>query len=212
MTASRPCRVVELRQYQLHPGRREELIALFDTYLVEPQELAGMHVIGQFRDLDRPDRFVWFRGFPSVAARAPALTRFYVEGEAWARHRDAANATMVDSDDVLQLRPVSGAPILCRAGGPEADSRDEADGVQVTILPLAAPADAARVWADVKPALAGVPVLGVLATEPAANEFPRLPVREDAAVLVLVTRRLPAPVDPDAVVLTLAPTTRSALR
>jgi hypothetical protein len=27
-----------------------------------------MEVIGQFRDLDRPERFVWMRGFPDHAA------------------------------------------------------------------------------------------------------------------------------------------------
>jgi hypothetical protein len=36
--------VVELRQCTLHPGRREELIALFDGSLVEPQEELGIRV------------------------------------------------------------------------------------------------------------------------------------------------------------------------
>ena len=57
--------VVELRQYLLHHDRRDELIDLFDRELVETQEDAGMSVIGQFRDPDRPDYFVWLRGFPT---------------------------------------------------------------------------------------------------------------------------------------------------
>ena len=95
--------VIELRQYQLHPGRRDELIELFDAFLVEPQERAGMRVLGQFRDLDRPDWFVWLRGFDDMARRTAALGDFY-HGPVWAQHRAAANATMVDSDDVLLLR------------------------------------------------------------------------------------------------------------
>ena len=61
--------VVELRQYTLHPGRREELIALFDGFLVEPQEELGMRVLGQFPDVDDPDRFVWVRLRPSTVDR-----------------------------------------------------------------------------------------------------------------------------------------------
>ena len=51
--------VIELRQYTLVPGQRETLIDIFDGNFVEPQDAAGMTVIGQFRDLDRPDMFVW---------------------------------------------------------------------------------------------------------------------------------------------------------
>ena len=40
--------VVELRQYTLHPGRRAELVELFDREFVEPQEQHGLQVIGTF--------------------------------------------------------------------------------------------------------------------------------------------------------------------
>jgi hypothetical protein len=96
--------VVELRQYTLHPGKRDILIDLFDREFIEPQEAVGMKVIGQFRDLDRPDHFVWLRGFWDMTSRAKALTEFY-SGPVWKAHREAANATMIDSDNVLLLRP-----------------------------------------------------------------------------------------------------------
>ena len=96
--------VVELRQYTLNPGQRETLIALFDREFIESQEATGMTVIGQFRDLDRPDMFVWLRGFDSMDVRKEALAAFY-DGRVWTAHRDAANATMIDSDDVLLLKP-----------------------------------------------------------------------------------------------------------
>src|SRR5947209_5674345 len=64
--------VIELRQYTLHPGRRETLIALFEEKLV-PQLAAGMRLLGQFRDLDHADRFVWLRGFSDMPARTRAL-------------------------------------------------------------------------------------------------------------------------------------------
>ncbi|MGO4424737.1 NIPSNAP family protein, partial [Streptomyces sp. MCAF7] len=69
--------VIELRQYTLRPGRRDELIELFDREFVETQEETGMVVLGQFRDLDDPNRFVWLRGFPDMTVRHRALTAFY---------------------------------------------------------------------------------------------------------------------------------------
>ena len=50
----RCCTVVELRQYTLHPSRRDDLIDLFDREFVETQEAAGMHIVGQFREPRRP--------------------------------------------------------------------------------------------------------------------------------------------------------------
>ena len=97
--------VVELRQYTLRPGARDTLVAIFEAEFVESQEELGIAVGGLFEDRHDPDRFVWMRGFPSMEARRDALTAFYFGGEAWKRHGPAANATMVDSDDVLLLRP-----------------------------------------------------------------------------------------------------------
>jgi hypothetical protein len=68
--------ILELRQYTLHPGRRDDLIELFDREFVETQEAVGIQVIGQFRDLDKPDRFVWLRGFNDMPGRAQSLTAF----------------------------------------------------------------------------------------------------------------------------------------
>src|SRR5215212_2807060 len=102
--------IVEFRRYTLHPVRREDLIELFDREFVEPQEAVGIQVIGQFYDLDDPDQFVWLRGFNDMPAREHSLHAFY-GGPVWKMHRDAANATMIDSDNVLLLRlvhPTSG--------------------------------------------------------------------------------------------------------
>src|SRR5216684_1866214 len=102
------CPIIELRQYTLHPGKRHVLIDLFDREFIEPQEALGMKIIGQFRDVDDRNRFVWLRGFRDMASRAQALQDFY-GGPVWKAHREAANATMVDSDNVLLLRPAAPA-------------------------------------------------------------------------------------------------------
>ncbi|KQW49678.1 MULTISPECIES: NIPSNAP family protein [unclassified Roseateles] len=175
LPAAPDCRVVELRQYTLHPGQRDTLIELFDREFVDTQEAVGMRVLGQFRDLDDADRFVWFRGFADMAARGDALPAFY-GGPAWAAHRDAANATMIDSDDVLLLRPAWDGAALPHPPCVEGDARGL---LRVLVLHLKAPADAAL--------LAHCQATAALAwyvSEAASNNFPRLPLREGEPVLV----------------------------
>jgi NIPSNAP len=65
--------IVDLRQYTLHPGTRDDFIRLFDGQFVETQEVCGMRLIGQFRDLGDPNRFVWMRGFADMPSRSCVL-------------------------------------------------------------------------------------------------------------------------------------------
>ena len=187
--------VLELRQYTLHPGRRDTLIALFEREFVEPQEAVGARILGTFRDLDRPDHFVWLRGFADMAARADALGAFY-GGPAWQANRSAANATMVDSDNVLLLRPLVCDQALQAAlqPRPPVDAAPAAGGVfTITVCPLHRPADDALVHAFdqcIHPWWVGVggDLLACWVTEPAPNNFPRLPVRENEPVIAWLTR------------------------
>lgn len=189
-TVTRCCGVVELRRYTLHPFERDVLIDLFDREFVEPQEASGLHVLGTFRDLDDPDRFVWLRGFSGMEARLRGLTAFY-GGPVWRAHREAANRTMVDSDDVLLLRPMSAASGFDAAEAelPPRDAVDIPRGMVVAQLhSLRAgrlDAVAERFGRDALPLLrdAGVDVIAVLVSETAPNDFPQLPVREGEHVL-----------------------------
>jgi quinol monooxygenase YgiN len=179
--------IVELRQYTLKPGRRDELIEIFEQHLIESQEATGMTVIGQFRDLDDEDRFVWLRSFPDMAARKAALTEFYGASEAWRTHGPAANATMVDVSDARLLRPVG--PVFPAAPRPPVGTDSPARTYTATITPEPASVENA---------------VACFATEPAENDFPRLPIRTDT---VFVTFRLG-----DGPGLRLRPTPRSAVR
>jgi len=168
--------VFELRQYTLHPGQRDVLIELFDRELVEPQEAAGMRVFGQFRDADDPDRFVWVRGFEDMEARRAALTAFY-RGPVWKANSAAANATMIDSDDVLLLRPIgSGFDVPDPAERPALGS---ARPSSVVVAVLARPGEVAP---------DGGVVLGAFETEDADNTFPALPVRTGEQFVVTFHR------------------------
>lgn len=187
--------IVELRQYKLHPGKRDVLIDLFDREFVESQEALGMKVIGQFRDLDNPTRFVWLRGFRDMPSRAQALKDFY-GGPVWKAHREAANATMIDSNNVLLLHPAT--PTSGFSFGNKERPRVEANETRnelivATIYYFDAPVDAGFVEffeKAVKPAVtgSGATVLAYFATEHSENTFPALPVREAENVFLWLAR------------------------
>ena len=185
------CAVVELRQYTLHPRQRDVLIDLFDREFVETQEAHGMRVLGQFRDLDRPDLFVWLRGFADMESRRRALEGFY-GGPTWAEHRNAANATMIDSDNVLLLRPAwpGAAAALPQHARPAPGASGASPGVlAATVFYLreaATPALLDYCRHRMAPTLqrGGARQVAWYCTETAANTFPRLPVRDGEHVLL----------------------------
>jgi hypothetical protein len=181
--------VVELRQYTLRGGQRDTLIALFEKSFIEPQNALGAHVIGTFRDLDDPDRFVWIRGFRDLTTRPEALGAFY-GGPIWQANRAAANATMVDSDNVLLLHP--SAPGL----GFSADRTVRTPngyiiGATIHYLGPVATAQFAQFFEQsMLPRLreSGAQPIASFVSEESANNFPRLPVRERERVFIWFAR------------------------
>ena len=182
--------IVELRMYTLHPSRREDLIRLFEREFIETQEAVGIQVIGQFYDLDDPNRLIWLRGFHDMPARAESLHTFYA-GPIWKAHREAANATMIDSDNVLLLRPAHGS---CGFSLPDTrpplGNRVKQHGfVAATIYYFDAPvaSDFVSYFENtLKPVLtgSGASILAYFVTEDSPNTYPGLPVREGEHVFV----------------------------
>jgi len=188
--------VVELRQYKILPGKRDEMIALFEREFVESQEVVGARLVGQFRDQHDRDRFTWIREFADMDMRERALSAFYF-GPVWKAHRNEANALLDDSDNVLLLRPAASG----------LDFNDTYSKSRAAIGASPAPAGVVVVnihylWKDpaqefaqfflehVRPQLeaAGVPVIGAFVPERTPNNFPRLPVRQAENVFVWFTR------------------------
>lgn len=207
--------IYELRQYTLRPGERETLIELFDREFLESQEATGMRIDGQFRDEDRPDRFVWVRSFPDMERRAASLAAFY-GGPVWQAHRDAANATMIDSDDVLLLKPAGPVWEL------PAERRPQETPSLLTASIAHLPAPVTQDFRDFFAAeIAPVtPVIASFETEYAENTFPALPVRTGEHIWVWFSRGDVSPKAPaldewlakPLETLRLTPTPRSLLR
>jgi len=188
--------VLELRQYKIFAGKRDAMIALFDGRLIEGQEERGMRLLGQFRDLDDPNRFTWLREFPNMELRGKALTEFYT-GAVWKAHRGEANPLLEDNDNVLLLRPATAElamkvpPVSERAR--VGDTPKTTGVVFVTIYYLwKDPAEGFTQFftekLEAELAAAGAPVLGAYVTESTPNNFPALPVRQHEKVFVWFTR------------------------
>jgi len=184
--------IIDLRQYTLYPGTRDRFIELFDREFVETQEAAGMRIIGQFRELGDPNRFVWMRGFRNMSARGQALTSFYTRGEAWRRFGEMARADMIDSTDAMLLHPIypeAAFALPDAADRPALDAPLSPGLIVATIHSLPKPVDEsflAFFRGTVLPRLASAQgrLLGAFATEYSSNNFPRLPLREDENVVI----------------------------
>ena len=185
--------VLELRQYTLKPGQRDTLIDVFEKNFVEGQETLGMTLPGMFRDADRPDRFVWLREFADMDARGKALPAFYY-GPVWQAHRNVANDTMIDSDNVLLLKPAwSGADFPKYGERAPIGTTGSAKGMviaQVHYFGASVPDGFVSAWSEAMPAriaAAGGKFLSACVTADVENNFPRLPIREGEHVFIAFT-------------------------
>lgn len=183
--------IVELRQYTLLPGRRDTLIGLFEQAFIEAQEAVGATVIGQFRDLEKPDRFVWLRGFADMDQRLTALQTFY-SGSVWREHSTEVNDLLADFDNVLKLRPVHPGSgfLLDTTTRPAHEGQEQPSGLIIaTILYFETLPEASflNFFEDtIAPTLTrhGASILSSFLTEESVNDYPSLPVREHEKVFV----------------------------
>jgi hypothetical protein len=154
-----------------------------------------MHVFGVFSDVDRPDVFVWMRGFADMERRRDSLNAFYY-GPAWRAHSAAANAMMIDSDDVLLLESACAGRSVADHVGPRPPQGATSVGsaeIDVAIHPVRPEDTESYLHRQVENLVPvqqrfGAHPLPPLKSLHAANTFPQLPVHEDRHVVVTLTR------------------------
>ncbi len=120
-----------------------------------------------------------------MASRAKALQDFY-GGPVWKAHREAANATMVNSDNVLLLRPaapMSGFSLENMKRPPVGADNVPSSLIVATIYYFEAPVTGDFVdffEHSLKPIAKsfGAAISAYFVTENSENTFPALPVRE----------------------------------
>jgi hypothetical protein len=190
---AQPHKVLEFRQYKLTDGSQEKFVSLFDREFVETQEAVGIRLIGQFNDVDRPDRFTWVREFPNMTERAKMLDAFY-NGPVWHQWRGIANPLLDDNDNVFLLREAKEGSGFgpSRPRPPQGAKRSHGHTYVAVIEYLWK--DPTEGFADffvetMTPALQrnGLTILGSYVPEEEPNNFPRLPTRPDRKVLVWFT-------------------------
>jgi hypothetical protein len=180
---------IELRRYTIKEGRREDFARYFDGYFPEAFQQLGAIAFGEFFERDKVDGFTWFRGFHTMDDRAKVNSAFYY-GPVWKEHKKTLNDLMIDSDNVLLLRPLNAQteiPVL-----PAVDPLREPEGAQGIVVAqifavkpgsiesFAAKAEAVFMGYRTE----GLREAGVLVTLDAPNNFPQLPVRTDGPYLV----------------------------
>jgi hypothetical protein len=219
-----PVRVVEFRNYRLRPGVREAFIDYFEERFLDSQEGVGMRVLGQFRLVGEPDRFVWIRGFEDMASRRRALETFY-GGPYWDRWKGPANDMMVEWDRVHLLRPRDESWALAdRIRHSPSREPGEPSKVVATFCHARRRGPDEDFAALIRSALEdrGHTILGQFVTEMSENDFPPLPVLQEPGLIVILSLRQdrtedrglkPALVEHPEIteVLELEPTDRSAL-
>ena len=185
----RDFQVIEFRRYTVKEGEREHFAQYFESYFPEAFQQMGAIAFGQFFERKNPIGFTWIRGFRNIDARAVVNAGFYY-GPVWREHAFTMNSLMVDSENVLLLRPLTperGITVL-----PSVDPVNEARGAQGIVVAQIFAVKANSVDAFAQQAestfagyrAAGVREAGALVTLDVPNNFPQLPVRADGPYLV----------------------------
>jgi quinol monooxygenase YgiN len=187
--------IFEIRNYRIQPGMRDHFIDYFEEHFIFSQQAEQMHILGQFRMLGVPDRFVWVRGYTTMQMRTAGLQRFY-NGSFWLKHRARINAMILDSSDVHLLRSLSNTDDLTRGCTPdtiatelEAGIIDLATGVIAVDFYQADPTnmDTAAVALAQAYQNVGIHVRGVLTAELSKNGFLRHPALQNPGELVVIS-------------------------
>jgi hypothetical protein len=181
--------LVELRRYSIRDGERARFSEDFQTFFPEAFEQLSVMVFGTFLERQRPNVFTWLRGFRSNYDRGAANAAFYY-GPVWREHRSQMNDRIQDSDNVLQLTPVSAdrsVPVF-PAVAPLVGGEAPRGVVVAQITPVRSDGMDAFLRAAeetfAKFRSAGLVELALLRSLDAPNPFPQLPVRGDGPFVV----------------------------
>ena len=161
--------IIDLRNYTLKPNTRDKFIERCESLIFPEQKRLGATILGTFRDANNPNGIVWLRAMPDMAERKRILTTFYSKGEVWKANRKEVNSWIVDSDNVLLVKPVSD---LMRS------SKDNSFVVMYTCL-RQEPFNMAQELDDVSGAISNIGghLLVKLETDPSKNNYPLHPIR-----------------------------------
>ncbi len=94
---------IELRQYRLRPGKREEWIEYMEGEIIPFQISKGMVVVGSFVGEEEEDLYVWIRRFDSEEQREQLYAAVY-EDEEWTSVIGPKVGTLIDREQIVVKR------------------------------------------------------------------------------------------------------------
>jgi hypothetical protein len=97
---------LELRQYHVLPGQRDNWVKLFDEEIAPFQTKMGMDVVGSFVGEEDESVFVWIRRFADEEERKRLYAAVY-ESEHWKDEIAPRVPTMIDVEKIKVTRIVA---------------------------------------------------------------------------------------------------------
>ena len=184
--------VIELRNYKIKQGLRDEFISYFETNFIKSQEDLGGLILGRYRVKDQENNFCWIRGFQSMNTRSVFLPSFY-KGAFWKEHRTDANNMLANNDNVYLLRPLTmKGDSLVSSNSISSEILNPQKGVTVIEFYIAnskleklKQLFAQHYLHELK--INGFHRLSIWTSELQTNDFPQLPVFQDPNLLVVIS-------------------------
>ncbi|MFT7597121.1 MAG: hypothetical protein ACI8TP_000039 [Acidimicrobiales bacterium] len=93
----------ELRQYQAHPGKRDDLVALMEGEIIPFQISQGMTIVGSFVGEEDPNLYVWIRRFASEEEREALYSTVY-QSDRWTKDIGPKIPELMDRDKIVVTR------------------------------------------------------------------------------------------------------------
>ena len=69
--------ILEVRRYEIEPGRRDEFVRLFDEEVAPAMRAHGMNIVGQFVSTEDETTFIYLRAFDGSDQRRQQSEAFY---------------------------------------------------------------------------------------------------------------------------------------
>ncbi|MFC0775506.1 hypothetical protein [Terrimonas alba] len=174
--------VMELRNYLLKPGARDEFIRYFKKHFIDSQKSVGASIPALFTIKNEPDRFFWLRGFDNMNQRSQFLPAFY-GGEVWKKFGPVANDMMLEWQNVYLVKPLSrsAAAFANKEGIYVVDFYRSIDNELESLIQLFN-----KEWIPLH-TLENITNITLWISEMGENDFPRLPVYQHEDLLILIT-------------------------
>ena len=94
---------LELRQYRIKPGFREEWVKFMEEEIIPFQISKGMVVVGSFLGEEEDDLYVWIRRFQNEEERKRLYKEVY-ESDYWRNELSPRVGELMDREKIVVTR------------------------------------------------------------------------------------------------------------